>query len=966
MNSQDFLAQLDALPDGAAQKRFLQEHAAQLDDDLANALKAQADRFLRSDLSRSLQSARLLLAMAELTGNPLYRALGLLAEANARCLGSGDYDCAIELYDEAIDIYRENGCPVRQARSQVGRIFALCRLSRYDEAQEAGRWASQVLEAHGMWHPLADLTLNLGIFACRQGKDAQSLALYERARELYERLGEVGAPYLPWIDQDRAVSLRNLGQFEASLRLAQAAEEAMARLGQRIEAARARQNRALTYFSLGRYNEALALYDQVRDIFADDGRQRDAILVELFTSDCLLHLRRFGDVLRRCQHVRERFTELGTRYEAAQAILNKAVAFTGLGQYADSSTSLAEARRLFAEEGSPIWIACTDLEIAALLLQQGKAHKALEIAQTCKQVFQRHGMPVRKARACLVAAQGAAALGQRDEALQMATEALAIAEERDLSPLMYQGHRLLGTLAAEVGDVDGAMAEYERALHELERLRGRLMVEFRADFVEDKQVVYEDVIRLCLDSEQPLRALEYAERAKSRSLLDLVAYRLDLSIRSRSDADQPLVQELHRLRADRDRLYRRWSCPEELEEVDWMAADENRQQARHDILALERQITERWHRLLIRNADYASDASLWQVRTEPSQPYLPPDTVLVEYYAARGQLLAFAVTREDARAVRLCSNLSQIQRLIRFLWLNIGAVPNSTPDQVRSLTTNALGLLRQLYKALFAPLASELASRQRLIIVPHGALHYLPFHALYDGTSFLLERHEISYLPAASLLRYCRAAAARAAASGQLVLGRSLDGRLPYAVQEAQTVADLLGDQAYLEEAATQARLREAAPGCRLIHLATHGAFRADNPLFSGLALADGWLSTLDIFDLRLSASLVTLSACQTGRNVVGGGDELLGLMRAFLYAGAASVLLSQWAVQDHAAAQLMTGFYAKLTQGWTKGAALQHAQRTLIGRQDERGHLAGAYAHPYFWAPFFLVGDAGTLDTNR
>jgi CHAT domain-containing protein len=195
-----------------------------------------------------------------------------------------------------------------------------------------------------------------------------------------------------------------------------------------------------------------------------------------------------------------------------------------------------------------------------------------------------------------------------------------------------------------------------------------------------------------------------------------------------------------------------------------------------------------------------------------------------------------------------------------------------------------------------------------------------------------------------------------------LVLGRSQGGRLPYAVQEAHTVADLLSTQAFLEEAATQARLREGAPGCCLIHLATHGAFRADAPLFSGLALADGWLSTLDIFDLRLSASLVTLSACQTGRNVVGGGDELLGLMRAFLYAGAASVLLSQWAIQDQAAAQLMKAFYTKLTEGWTKGAALQHAQRALIGKQEEDGGPAGTYAHPYFWAPFFLVGDAGTL----
>ena len=152
---------------------------------------------------------------------------------------------------------------------------------------------------------------------------------------------------------------------------------------------------------------------------------------------------------------------------------------------------------------------------------------------------------------------------------------------------------------------------------------------------------------------------------------------------------------------------------------------------------------------------------------------------------------------------------------------------------------------------------------------------------------------------------------------------------------------------------------------CRVIHLATHGDFRADNPLFSGLLMGDGWLTTLDIFNLRLQASLVTLSGCQTGRTVVGGGDELAGLMRAFLSGGAASLVLSLWAVEDQATAQLMEHFYRQLTTGATKGAALRAAQLHFIQRSgaDQAAHPAHAMlAHPYYWAPFFLVGDAGPL----
>jgi len=149
----------------------------------------------------------------------------------------------------------------------------------------------------------------------------------------------------------------------------------------------------------------------------------------------------------------------------------------------------------------------------------------------------------------------------------------------------------------------------------------------------------------------------------------------------------------------------------------------------------------------------------------------------------------------------------------------------------------------------------------------------------------------------------------------------------------------------------------------RILHLAAHGDFRPDNPLFSGLAVADGWLTTLDIFNLRLAASLVTLSACQTGRSVVGGGDELLGLMRAFLSAGTASLALSFWAVEDRSTARLMETFYEKMAEGYSKGAALRYAQLQFTQQQSDMDQdAAAAYAHPYFWAPFFLVGDAGPL----
>ena len=154
---------------------------------------------------------------------------------------------------------------------------------------------------------------------------------------------------------------------------------------------------------------------------------------------------------------------------------------------------------------------------------------------------------------------------------------------------------------------------------------------------------------------------------------------------------------------------------------------------------------------------------------------------------------------------------------------------------------------------------------------------------------------------------------------------------LPYTVHEAQSIAVLLKGETVLEDKVALEELGPMMGQFRTIHLAAHGDFRPDNPLFSGLRLSGGWLTTLDIFGLQLKASLVTLSACQTGRSVVGGGDELLGLMRAFLCAGAASLVLSLWAVEDRSTEQLMLGFYQKLAEGWTKKAALRWSQLEFL-----------------------------------
>jgi len=963
MTEAELVEQLLILPDVATQKHFLEEHKLRLNDEVARLLDLQVAHFLRADIHKALEIADHLCYIAELTNNSFYKAWSRVSEADARSIGLGEYELAIVLYDEAASIFEALGSP-RYAWAQLGKVNALSCVGRYEDALEVGHRISPVLEAQGWRRSLSILSMNLGNVYSRRGEDAESLAMYDQAADLCKQMGKDGTTDWAMIQQNRAVAQRNLGRFDASIETSKLARDTLLKLDEKVEAARAEQALAITYFILGRFNEALELLDHVGEVFLADGRKRDAMLVELYTSDCLLELRRFSEVLEKCQRVRNLFAEIRSHEVEALAIINEAVAYAELHRYDEALVSLSEARQIFAEAGNQVRAVSTDLERSAVLLCQARYPESLAMAQKCITTFNAHSLPIEGAQALIVAARGALALQEYPQVSEFLNEALQVGEKLNIPTVRYQSHSLLGALAAAQGEIGIAQKEYEVAIQEVERLRGRLMIEFRVSFLEGKEALYEDMVGICIAQDQFLLGLEYAERAKSRALLDLLAYRLDLTIQAKDAKDNPMVEELTRLRAERDHLYRRWESEAEgaeRNERGWSSSQSLRQQAQQEVLLLEKKITDLWHRLLVHNADYAREAALWAVRTESAQPYIDLDTVLVEYYTVHGKLVLFLVTTNDVQAVRLDTEISRIKALMQSLQLNLRTVPKSPARVLPALTARAQAILHRLHQLLIKPIEKQLKGYSKLIIVPHDSLHYLPFHALYDGNSYLIEHYEISYLPSSSSLPYCREL--RPHSENSVVVGHSNGNYLPHAVEEAQTIATLLKGQLFVEEDAILAKLSQAIPNCRIIHLAAHGDFRLDNPLFSGLALADGWLTTLDIFNLRLQASLVTLSACQTGRNVLGGGDELLGLMRALLSSGAASVALTLWAVEDRSTAQIMETFYQGIVQGKSKGDSLRHAQLHFLRRGGELSDTpAEYYSHPYFWAPFFLVGDAGPL----
>ncbi len=292
--------------------------------------------------------------------------------------------------------------------------------------------------------------------------------------------------------------------------------------------------------------------------------------------------------------------------------------------------------------------------------------------------------------------------------------------------------------------------------------------------------------------------------------------------------------------------------------------------------------------------------------------------------------------------------LSQLEQTVHQLRFQIDTLRHGGVHVERhlpKLTERCNYYLRQLYSALIEPLMPYVQGF-RLAVVPFGALHYVPFQALHSGQHHLIEEVEVCVAPSAGVLLFCLEQAR--SRPQRVVLIGAPDERAPLLEREIAALHELIPTaEVRIGRGGNGRSGTRLAPEADVLHLACHGQFRPDNPMFSALHLADGWLTARDAYDLRLRCSLVTLSACETGINAVTPGDELLGLVRGFLAAGAPALLVSLWPVDDATTVQFMKHFYAAWLGGATLAAAHRAAQCALLAQSP----------HPFYWSPFVLFG---------
>lgn len=371
-----------------------------------------------------------------------------------------------------------------------------------------------------------------------------------------------------------------------------------------------------------------------------------------------------------------------------------------------------------------------------------------------------------------------------------------------------------------------------------------------------------------------------------------------------------------------------------------------------DILKLEGELNRIWDIIENSNPDYVSlrrGKPLSFIQIQDMIKSQGRKVCLIEYFYSPDKLLIFILRADESEL-----EFEEVDLPLSTFSYYLATYADEYLDILKDQGEAWQGLS----KYLIAPIIKHLEGVDTLYFVPHRQLHYLPLHALKHNGAYLIENYNIVYSPSASSIGYCQNKRKPVSSNfNGLVLGAGKSNDADFLrnliEEEADRIYNILGkgSSIYKGTQVTKKVIKEKSKGKDLIHFSCHGFFHPEMPMKSGLLLGnDEILSIEDIFQLELSATMVTLSACQTGLNKQNPGDDLIGLTRSFIYAGSPSVVVSLWSVSAQSTLEMMEKFYNHIKAGMSKIEALRNAQMDMLQSTE--------HSHPYYWAPFILVGD--------
>tara|TARA_B100000315_G_scaffold65051_1_gene59014 strand:- start:478 stop:4080 length:3603 start_codon:yes stop_codon:yes gene_type:complete len=899
--------------------------------------------FDQNDKSKSLALFKKAL---EISHNVEYQeAIGEITEEIGDAYrGMGYLSIPVKYYKRVLNIIQEAGDSAKEGDIlyTVGQLYS--GMGDYEKAQEVLNEAVQIYKKHNMIYERGETLVEIGKANCNQGNYLNAIENLQEALKIFEGVSDS--------DSSKSFALTTLGGVYRLLGDDETAKDIENKVKGNID----RRNE---------WDQLKFLQQQAFNFFKEEKKDR-----ALHAIRKILNLSKEAD-----NKVFERMciSSIGLIYKS-NLEFSKALGFYKQAlevsrKYSDKGGELVELLNIATTYDSP-WL--SDYPNAL-----GYYKQALVIAKK---------LGNKPSEEKCLSSIGLIYMGQEkdEEAEKYLKKALLVSSEMGAQERIWETQRKLGLLACFSGDQQKAKSYFGEAIDTIESIRGKISVDkLKTSFIEDKLSVYSSMIFTLLELKEVEEAFNYVERAKSRALLDL----LGNNIKFRKGKDEELSQEERKLQRRINELLGKvqneQSQPKEKQRSALNVWNKELKKARRRysklLLEMKRKSPELYSLAVVNSLDL-----------KEVQELIEPDTTLLVYYI-------FHDTPNDEYTIR-CWAVNKNESFVS------GCTVSSLPFKIKTLRekitkrhSNYDKEAKELYDLLIGPVKPYIKTK-RIGISPHSELHNLPFQALINADAsrndkdnqnhFLIEEYEIFYVPSASVLKFVLEKRKEVPEDNVLAFGnpeleeRGLD--LPYAEEEVRKIKESYPETTlYLNKKATEEKAKQLSGDYDIIHFASHSEFNPEFPMFSCIKMAkekneDGRLEVHEIFNLDLdNASLVTLSACETGLGKLSKGDEMIGLTRGFIYAGTPSIVASLWKVNDKSTSDLMSLFYKNL-KTHSKVEALRMAQLEMINGEVGRGIVRGVGgitaseegegssdpqmtvngSHPYFWAPFILLGD--------
>lgn len=859
-----------------------------------------------------------------------------LASIGEAWLASGHQDKALEIFDKVLPAFRRFGDRKHESAvlNALGALYAdrgenKKALDFYNQALEVSR---SIKDRPGE----AVALNNMAMLYDFQGNKQKALELYNQSLEIARAdnnhrgqaytLASIGLLY------------ESVGQKQKALKYYDEALPLVKMIGDRTLLATITINLGGIYDFLGDKQKAYRLFSDGLLITRDTGdRYNEARALNalgVFHSS----LRESDKAAEYYEKAVTLFGKLGNKLLEVMALHNLGRAYDELGQHQRAIDVFNRVLPLTQQIGNPQGEATTLSNIGRAYNALGDNQKAIEFYT--KALDMSRSIGDRELEGYTLSNLGSIyqLQGQKERAREFYDKALPII--RDVGDPLAEANTLsnIGHLYEVQRDFTKALDFYQRSIDVRERVRAEARVEeFKIRLSEQSDKEYQRAILLRTSLDQPIEAFNLTERARARTFLDQLG---NTNLNPGTGAGLQLIQEEQSLRQQVSAL------EQGLRAAKAMPQSKNEVEAVRD-LSLRLQAKQKEYgalvaRLKAANPEYLSMRVVNSLTLPEVQKSLNEDTTLLSFFVTPDKTLAFIITRDLFSFVELRVSERDIEAAVR-MFRGFATLREPFPPS-----------LNQLYRWLVVPVQPYLKTR-KVGIIPHSVLHYLPFAALSDGRRYLDDKHTIFYLPSASVLPLIRQKVKKGDGN-LLALARDNTVGLPalrYAEAATKRIAAGYHVTPLLGREATESAFRSRAVNSGLLLLATHGTLNPSNPLFSRIFLApdkenDGLVELHEVYGMRLErTNLVVLSACRTQLGEHSRGDDIVGLNRAFLYAGAPTVVASLWSVQDEATGQLMEIFFKYLKEGKVKAEALRMAQREMRGQ----------YPNPYYWAAFVLTG---------